>query len=243
MSATTTAFEAAAAVRHPVAALFDQTTSPANDTAVPIAAVSANPFDALRPISSIVTVARNDEIYAEGDRAEYYYKVVSGAVRTCKLMLDGRRQIGEFLLPGDFFGLEALDGHFFSAEAVADTVLIRYPRKGVEAMAERDSRLAGRLRDLAYRSLAAAQERVVLLGRKTAQERVASFLLEMADRNDHVAEFDLPMSRYEIADYLGLTVETVSRALTQLRKDGTIALPNAQRIALRNRDALEDLRD
>jgi len=236
MSAMNAAFETAA-VRRPVAALFDRTTSPA------IGVAAANPFEALRPIGSVVTVARNDEIYAEGDRAEYCYKVVSGAVRTCKLMLDGRRQIGEFLLPGDCFGLDALNCHFFSAEAVADTVLIRYPRKGVEAMAERDLRLAGRLRDLAYRSLAAAQERVVLLGRKTAQERVASFLLEMAERNDHVDEFDLPMSRYEIADYLGLTVETVSRALTQMRKDGTIALPNAQRVTLRNRDALEDLCD
>ena len=236
MSAMNAAFETAA-VRRPVAALFDRTTSPA------IGVAAANPFEALRPIGSVVTVARNDEIYAEGDRAEYCYKVVSGAVRTCKLMLDGRRQIGEFLLPGDCFGLDALNCHFFSAEAVADTVLIRYPRKGVEAMAEHDLRLAGRLRDLAYRSLAAAQERVVLLGRKTAQERVASFLLEMAERNDHVDEFDLPMSRYEIADYLGLTVETVSRALTQMRKDGTIALPNAQRVTLRNRDALEDLCD
>jgi CRP/FNR family transcriptional regulator, nitrogen fixation regulation protein len=200
-------------------------------------------LDPLQAIGSVATVVRGQEIYAEGDRTESCYKVVSGAVRTCKLMLDGRRQIAEFLLPGDVFGFEAPGRHMLSAEAVADSVLVRYARRQLEALADGDARVARRLRDQVCRSLTAAQQRVVLLGRKTAEERVASFVIEMVDRAGEDDAVDLPMSRYEIADYLGLTVETVSRTLTQLRKAGTIALPSAHRVELVDRQALEEITD
>lgn len=199
--------------------------------------------DPLHAIGGILAAARGQEIYAEGAAADHCYKVVSGAVRTCKLMLDGRRQIAEFLLPGDFFGLEAADRHLFSAEAIADTMLVRYPRRRLDALADADPRVARRLRDQVCGNLAAAQKRVVLLGRKTAEERVASFLLEMVDRAGEDDAVELPMSRYEIADYLGLTVETVSRTFTQFRKAGIIALESAHRVRLLDRSALETIDD
>jgi CRP/FNR family nitrogen fixation transcriptional regulator len=211
--------------------------------APPAALHGAAAFDPLQSIGAVLVVGRGQEIYAEGGVADHRYKVVSGAVRTCKLMQDGRRQIAEFLLPGDFFGLAAFDRHLFSAEAIADTVLVRYPRRRLDALADTDARVGRQLREQVCSNLAAAQKRVVLLGRKTAEERVASFLVEMVDRAGDEDAVELPMSRYEIADYLGLTVETVSRTFTQFRKTGIIALEHAHRVRLLDRAALEDIND
>ena len=161
-------------------------------------------------------VAKDQPIYAEGDPAEFCYRVLGGCVRMVKLMDDGRRQVTEFLLPGDMLGLDTLDAYDLTAEAVMPTTLRRYRRAAVEALADRDPAVARRLRSFAANSLRQARERMMLLGRKTATERIASFLLEMTDhasscRRDHVP---LPMGRGDIADHLGLTTETVCRVLT-----------------------------
>src|SRR5689334_12825110 len=184
--------------------------------------------------------ARNTEIYGEGEQADYAYKVVSGAVRTYRILADGRRQIGSFYLPGDVFGLEFGDEHGFSAEAVTKTEVLVVKRGALVALAARDSEVARELWRLTGRELARAQEHIVLLI-KTAQERVAAFLLEMAERRPAGDTIELPMSRQDIADYLGLTIETVSRTLSALENEAAIELPNSRRVVLRNRPALRGM--
>ncbi|SEP44356.1 CRP/FNR family transcriptional regulator, nitrogen fixation regulation protein [Methylobacterium sp. ap11] len=182
------------------------------------------------------------EIYAEGERALHFYKVVSGAVRTCRLLSDGRRQIDGFHLPGDIFGLEAGEAHRTGAEAIVDTVLAAHRRSDRDALTGEAGALAREVVAAMLRALARAQDHMLLLGRKTARERVASFLLGLADRAGADGVLALPMSRVDIADHLGLTVESVSRTFTQLERDGIIALPAHRRsVELRDRAALRRL--
>jgi CRP-like cAMP-binding protein len=181
--------------------------------------------------------ARNTEVYGEGEPAEYLYKVVTGAVRTYKVLADGRRQIGAFYLPGDIFGLESGEEHTFSAEAVTESKVLVVKRSALAALAQRDNAVARQLWTLTGRELHRVQEHILLLI-KTAQERVAAFLLEMAERLPGRDSIELPMSRQDIADYLGLTIETVSRTFTQLESAAAIALPSSRCVVLRNRNAL-----
>jgi CRP-like cAMP-binding protein len=184
--------------------------------------------------------ARNSEIYGEGEPAEYVYKVVSGTIRTSKVLSDGRRQVGAFYLAGDTFGLEAGEEHTFCAEAMTDASVMLVKRSAVNAEAQRDSQVARELWAATARELAHAQAHLMLLI-KSAQERVAAFLLEMADRIPDKTGIELPMSRQDIADYLGLTIETVSRTLTRLESRAAIELPRSRHIVLRNRSALARL--
>jgi CRP/FNR family nitrogen fixation transcriptional regulator len=187
-----------------------------------------------------VPFGRNAEIYGENEPAEYVYKVLSGTVRTYKVLNDGRRQIGAFYLPGDIFGLEIGEEHTFSAEAIIDCKILVVKRSVLVSLAARDNEVAHQLWAMTAAELQRAQDHIMLLI-KTAQERVAGFLLEMAKRSSVAAEVELPMSRQDIADYLGLTIETVSRTLTQLEKGAAIAVPTSRRILLRNRAALNRL--
>ncbi len=182
--------------------------------------------------------ARNDEIFAEGDRADCWFKVLSGAVRVCKLMADGRRHIAEFHFAGDCFGLDSLPERLFSAEAVTDAVIMRFPRRATERLVDDNPKLARYLRETTLCDLANAQIRMLMLSRMSAPERVATFLIDMFERRDASRALDLPMSRTDIADYLGLTIETVCRVLSGFKRDGVIDIPNAHRIELRDRAAL-----
>jgi CRP/FNR family nitrogen fixation transcriptional regulator len=184
--------------------------------------------------------ARNAEIYGENEPAEYLYKVVSGAVRTYKVLNDGRRQIGAFYQPGDFFGLEVGNVHMFSAEAIGECKLMVIKRCTLISLATRNADVARQLWTMTASELARAQGHIMLLI-KTAQERVAGFLLDMAARSPCGSAVDLPMSRQDIADYLGLTIETVSRTLTQLESQATISVPSSRHIVLRNWAALKRL--
>jgi CRP/FNR family nitrogen fixation transcriptional regulator len=197
--------------------------------------------DAFSMLGASMRFERNTEIYGEDEPADYVYKVVSGAVRSYKLLSDGRRQIGAFHLPGDVFGLEAGDDHRFTAEAIADSVVLVAKKSGIVAHAARDGELAQALWAVTAGDLERAQDHLLLLGRKNAQERVATFLLEMASRAAATTEIELPMSRQDIADYLGLTIETVSRTLTQLEGEAAIEIPTSRRILLRDRSALRRL--
>ena len=169
--------------------------------------------------------------------------MVAGAIRSYKLLSDGRRQIDAFHLPGDIFGLEAGADHRFSAEAVGNATVIAYRRSRLPALIAEDAAFREQVMASMLRSLERAQDHMLLLGRKTAQEKIASFLLGMAERiSDDDEHFDLPMLRNDIADHLGLTIETVSRTLNQFDRDGLIRLPAASRsVMLRNRPALERL--
>jgi CRP/FNR family nitrogen fixation transcriptional regulator len=194
----------------------------------------------LEMMGSQMRFGRNAEIYGESEPAEYLYKVVSGAVRTYKVLADGRRQIGAFYLPGDIFGLEASDEHSFSAEAVSDSQVLVIKRSAVMDLAARDSGVAQQLWTVTGHELQRAQDHVMLLI-KSAQERVAGFLVEMAKRAPGASTIQLAMSRQDIADYLGLTIETISRTLTQFEKSSAIALPTSRQIEIRNRAALARL--
>lgn len=184
--------------------------------------------------------ARNEEVYGAGEPADYFYKVKSGCVRTYTVSADGRRQIGSFYLPGDVFGFEAGDIHSLSAEAIVSGTVQVVKRAVLTARAAGDASVARLLLDLTCGELRRAQDHIGLLVRSAA-ERVAGFLLALAKREGSATEVVLPMSRQDIADYLGLTIETVSRTLTQLESTATIALPSARRVVLRNAAALRGL--
>jgi CRP/FNR family nitrogen fixation transcriptional regulator len=198
---------------------------------------SRTPTNAIELMGSPISFVRNAEIYGEKEPADCIYKVLSGTVRTYRALIDGRRQVGAFYLPGDMFGLESGEEHVFSAEAVVDAKILVIDRSLVVSLAACDNEVARQLWALMGRELQRTQDHLLLLI-KTAHERVSAFLLEMADRIESSDEVELTMSRQDIADYLGLTIETVSRMLTQLENASAIALPTSKRIVLRNREVL-----
>src|SRR3954469_18761012 len=173
---------------------------------------------------------KGNEIFGEKEPADYVYQVVSGAVRSYKLLSDGRRQIGAFHLAGDIFGLEIGTDHRFTAEAVVDTTVRLIKRHSLEIVADNDAVVARNLLSMTTSNLQHAEDHMLLLGRKTSLERVAAFLIEMDKRLTAAGIMALPMSRRDIADYLGLTLETVSRALSRLHELGTLGfIGNTQR--------------
>jgi CRP/FNR family nitrogen fixation transcriptional regulator len=177
------------------------------------------------------------EIYGDGESVDYVYEVVHGAVRTVKVLSDGRRQIGGFYFAGDIFGLEDGDEHSFSAEAILDSKVRIIRRNTLIRLAGHDRELAQRLLLVTSHEIARVHGHALMLI-KNAQERVGSFLLEMAERISIGALIELPMSRQDIADYLGITIETVSRTFTSLENQAMIALPNARAVILRDLAAL-----
>ena len=202
------------------------------------------PLDLLDVHGTQFAAKRGRVIYSEGETADYCYKLVSGSVRTVKLLSDGRRQVCEFLMPGELLGFGSQSEYYFTAEAVTDAMLVRYSRKSVDALIEEDSAVAQQVRRLASHDLQGAYERMVLMCHKSAQQRVAWFLLNMAERSG-TSDDDfvlLTMTRTDVADYLGMALETVSRAIGHLKRKGIIALENVNRIAFLDRDMLEQAR-
>jgi CRP-like cAMP-binding protein len=181
-------------------------------------------------------------IYHDQEQAQYWYRIVTGAARKCSLMMGGRRQIVDFLLPEDVFGFGAHELHHFSTEVVSpETIIARYPRRAAEELAECDPQVSRWIREKAFRSISRLQARTLILGHTTALARVSAFLLEWMDRCNQPtgASLYLPMSRYDIADYLALAVETVSRALTCLRTQRVIVFRNTRSLSICDRRALE----
>lgn len=182
---------------------------------------------------------RDEEIYGQQEPAQYLYKVVSGAVRTYTITEDGRRQIDAFHLPGDVFGFESGAAHRYAAEAIVESEVIAASRSAIERAAEQSGEAARELWSLTARQLGRVCDHAMVLGRKGAAERVVSFLLDMAARQTPGAAVTLPMSRTDIADYLGLTIETVSRCFSKLAGERAIALAGARCVTFRDRRALE----
>ena len=182
-------------------------------------------------------------IFREGDESEAIYTVVSGTVKTYKMLTDGRRQIINFLHPGDFFGVPLSPTHTFTADTVTPTALCRFPAKRFRQLISATPTLQARLFGHCLAEVQWAHDHMLLLGRMTAREKVASFLLcqsrKAVVRGEPASPVGLPMSRTDIADYLGLTIETVSRVMTGLKKDGLIALPNPVSAVLLDVEALK----
>lgn len=202
----------------------------------------------LRRLTAIMTqieLAPQKTIFYEGDPADYLYNVTQGAIRLHKLLPDGRRQITGFLFPGDFVGLAVNDVYAYTAETVDTVRLCRFPRAKLQTLIEEIPRFERRLLGMASNELIEAQDQILLLGRKTAQEKVASFLLMMsqraAKRGQPSNPIELPMGRADIADFLGLTIETVSRTFTQLKTSGVMQLLDNSRVLLKDVDTLKDL--
>jgi CRP/FNR family transcriptional regulator, nitrogen fixation regulation protein len=171
-------------------------------------------------ISSGLKYRKGSEIFGEAEPADYIYQVIEGAIRSHKLLPDGRRQIGAFHLPGDILGLENGDFHRFTAEAIVDTTVRLVKRQSLERVAKTDPAILRSLRTMTSASLEHVENHVLLLGRNTARERVAAFLVEMKGRLTAAGVIALPMTRRDIADYLGLTLETVSREFSAFHRKG-----------------------
>jgi CRP-like cAMP-binding protein len=222
-----------------------QSTARAPSISVEVAEPASPDLEALVAIGITVQVAPGQTIALEGDPCSHCFRVLSGAVRLYKATVDGRRQLIDFLVAGDCFGLLGAR-HTCSVEAISHTTLIRTPRASLAATVRARPDLAERLIERAAAELARAHEQMLLLGRKNAQEKVASLLLDLARRlgaNPTRPAFRLPISRQEMADQLGLTIETVSRTITHLREEGLIALQTPHEIVLRRPAELAALAD
>lgn len=191
-------------------------------------------------VSTLQKASAGETLFSEGDDSDGIYEVVTGMLRLYKLLPDGRRQITGFISAGQILGLAPEGTHVYSAEAITNVTLCRYPRVGFDRLIDEVPGLARRLLAVTSHELRAAQDQMLLLGRKAAAEKVASFLLLMADQQGNDTEVSVPMARSDIADYLGLTTETVSRTFTKLKLEGLIALPTPNHVEIRDRSQLED---
>lgn len=198
----------------------------------------------LKKLGRTVRLARGQVLFHEGDPASQVFTLTKGTIKLYKLLSDGRRQVTGFVHPGDFLGVSIDDEHAFTAEALEESQLCRFPRSRFDDFVERHAAMERELYRMAAHELAAAQQQMVLLGRKTAMERIATFIIILADRAKRISDLTtnvarLPMSRSDIADYLGLTKETVSRVISSLRGDRVIRLQALDRIEILDRPALE----
>jgi CRP/FNR family nitrogen fixation transcriptional regulator len=195
----------------------------------------------LSAIGSALHFAENQAIYAEGDDAALFFKVAFGVVRTCTFLSDGRRQIDAFYGRGNVFGIELGAEHSLSAETVCDSTVISYRRRDLQALAADSEPFSQQLFSYAMQSLARAQRHTVLLGRRCAIEKLAAFLVDWAGYSPGCDVLTLEMPRQDIADYLGLTIETVSRTFTHLEGKALIELPTARQIWLKDPEGLRHL--
>lgn len=172
---------------------------------------------AFRQPRLITTYAADTEIYGQGEIAKCLYRIEFGAVRIFRLLADGRRQVVAFHLAGGTFGFEADRTHCFFAEAMVQTAL-----RTIGGTANTPELMA-----LALRGMIRAQEHLLVVGRQNAVEKLAVFLVDLAERQGDLDQIDLPMTRVDIGDYLGMTIETVSRSLSKMRDDGILRLRSA----------------
>lgn len=199
-------------------------------------------------INAIVTRTRlevEQAVFYEWDPADHVFNVTQGVVRLSKMLPDGRRQITGFLFPGDFLGIAYAETYAYTAEAVCPVALCRFQRRQLEDLCHEFPELERRILGMASNELVEAQEQILMLGRKTAQEKLASFLCRLSSPSLRperpIDSIDLPMNRTDIADYLGLTTETVSRTFSHLAKQGVLELASAQHVVLRQREKLAEL--
>jgi CRP/FNR family nitrogen fixation transcriptional regulator len=215
---------------------------PVTDLVSP-ARTMTGPLEVVDSLAVPVRCRRGQEIYSAESSVECWYRVLAGAARRFTLRTNGRRQIVDLLLPGDVFGFGADGRHYFSAEAVGTgTVIAQYPRSSVEKIAASDSMMAAELREMVKQETSRLQTLILILGGITAEEKVGAFLVNLADRlsGDTFGPVSLPISRYDIADFLALSVETVSRALTSLKERGMITLMGPRKVKIVDREALAD---
>jgi CRP/FNR family transcriptional regulator, nitrogen fixation regulation protein len=195
----------------------------------------------LDPFAAIVRCHRGQEIPNNSGPSGHWYYVIAGAVRRCTIRPDGRRQIVDLMLPRDFFYVSDSNMEEMIEAIAEETVLASHPGGRVESLAERDPQFARELREVAFQSLTRSREQLLILGGITALEKVRSFLLSLDGRaSDRRGQVELPVTRYDIAEYLAVSVETVCRAITDLQQRGVITLAGKRTVKILNRGALED---
>ena len=195
----------------------------------------------LDPFATIMHCHRGQEIPNSSGLSGHWYYVIAGAVRRCTIRSDGRRQIVDLMLPRDFFFIPDTRGEGTTEAIVEETVLASYPGGRVEQFAERDPQFARELREVALQFLSRSQDQLLILGGITALEKVGSFLLSLAGRaSETKGQVELPVSRYDIANYLAVSVETVCRSITDLQQRGVITLAGKRTVKILNRGALKD---
>jgi CRP-like cAMP-binding protein len=194
-------------------------------------------------VAPLVRFARRSTIYSRGDAALYCYKVLEGSVRLTRILMDGHRQVLEILLPNDTLGIETSDAYSVTAEAISDVVLLRCPRACISRLHDESPEMRRMLVTMLSRGLSAAQDHVMMLGHQGAKSRLASFLLRLLETSGRSEgqPLDLPAGRQDLADYLGLTIETTCRTLTDLKLAGTIRIPSRHQIVVRNKSVLRAL--
>lgn len=213
-------------------------------TAKVVSLPGAGVGDALQRIGQPMAVARNRAVHEAGEPASNLFRVVDGTLRVVQLLPDGRRHVISFLQAGDYFGLDENGEYVSTVEAVTDCSLVRYPRRQFDTLLESDAGAGWQIFRLMCRQLTTNNRMLLLLGRKTAAERMASFLVGIADRGgqgESDAQISLPMSRGDIADHLGLTVETVSRLVTKFRQRKLIRLTSAHEMVIPDLEALREM--
>jgi CRP-like cAMP-binding protein len=193
--------------------------------------------------SLIVPFEAGQEVVGEGDPTENFFLVMRGMFRAVKFTRDGRRQVFAFYMPGDICGLEPDDSHKLTIEAVDSSAMAVLPRQACRVRMNADPRINGALFDGATRALTLSIDHMMMVGRSSAEERLAWFLTMLRARSacPSARVLDLAMQRQDIADYLGLTIETVSRTFTHFRDRGFITLPRKRRVEILRPDALARL--
>lgn len=209
------------------------------------AALDPEELRRLAEILQTIRVEANHTLFSEGEAADALYNVTSGTVKLYKLLPDGRRQITGFLMTGDFLGLAVNESYAYTAETVTSGSVCKFPRRKIDALMDEFPKMQRRLFSMASNELAAAQDQMLLLGRKTAKEKICSFLLMLSQRAARRGHKEnpvyVPMSRADIADYLGLTTETVSRTFTQLKTAGAISLQEGNKVLIADLDTIYDM--
>jgi len=204
-----------------------------------------NELGRLDAILTHVNLLPGDTVFDEGEKAAHIFNVTTGTLKLYKLLPDGRRQVTGFLFAGDFVGLADSQEYVCSAEAVTGTTMCRFPRAKLETLLKEFPKMETRLLGMARNELAEAQEQILLLGRKSAKERIASFLLMLSTRAERRGQpgnpVSIPMSRNDIGDFLGLTTETVSRTLTRLKRSSIITIDADHYISIADRDMLAEI--
>ena len=201
-------------------------------------------LDKLESITESKQFEPGQTLFEQGDEPKFIFNLTAGMVRLVKLLPNGRRQVIGFVFPGDMLGLAHQGAYTCSAEAIDAVKVCRFPRSKLLGLLEEFPNLKSRLLDIAADELSEAQEQMLLLGRKSPVEKLASFLWRLhgsSQCGEMFAKVDLPMGRSDIADYLGLTIETVSRTFTKLRNDGVIRLEGASHVVITDEEALADL--
>ena len=232
-----------ARVKPSAAGIFENASGVAAPFEAPAAVTLTDHLQTIQPYGARQHYRRNETIFNQDDPADQVYRILDGTVRLCRHMPDGRRYIVDFLLPGDVMGFVESPDQPVSAEAVTEVGLIAFPRVCFDRLARENADARKQLLCHMSANLLTAQQHLFVLGCQKADERVASFLLRLADRLDVVCgdRLDLTMSRQDIADHLGLTIETISRTITALRGEGIVLIPNTNQIVLRDMAALRAL--